>query len=45
MELIKELFSSPFGILSALVILFMFGMAIFFIILFIKKSGKQSKPK
>ncbi len=41
MELIKELFSSPFGILSAIVILFMLAMAVFFVILFIKKSGKK----
>ncbi|WP_223670938.1 DUF3149 domain-containing protein [Kangiella shandongensis] len=42
MELLKELFSSPYGIFSAVGILFMLAMAAFFIILFVKKSAEKS---
>ncbi|NVJ67336.1 MAG: DUF3149 domain-containing protein [Gammaproteobacteria bacterium] len=41
MELIKELLGNEFGIMSAIVILFILGMAVFFIWLFIKKSGEK----
>ncbi len=41
MDMIKELFSSEFGIMSAIVILFIIGMAIYFIWLFIRKSGQK----
>ncbi|NVK21311.1 MAG: DUF3149 domain-containing protein [Kangiellaceae bacterium] len=43
MEIIKELFSNPFGIMSAIVIFVMLGMAGYFVWLFIKKSGEPPK--
>lgn len=45
MALFKELFSSSFGIMSALVILFMIGMGVFFVIMFVKKAYQAPIPE
>lgn len=45
MELLKELFSSSFGIMSAIVILFMLGMGVFFTVLFVKKAYEAPVPQ
>ncbi|GAA0201897.1 hypothetical protein GCM10009123_06500 [Kangiella japonica] len=45
MELIKELFSSSLGIMSALMILFMIGMGVFFTVLFVKKAYEAQEPQ
>lgn len=39
MKLFVDLFTTDFGLLSAAVIAFMLVMAVFFIILFTKKTG------
>ena len=44
MELLQQLISSPFGIMSGIVILFMLGMGVFFTILFIKKAMQSPIP-
>jgi hypothetical protein len=44
MELFKQLISSPFGIMSAMVILFMLAMGVFFTILFVKKAMQAPEP-
>lgn len=43
MDILKELFSNEFGIMSAVVIIFMLGMAAYFAWLFVKKSGEKPK--
>ncbi|AOE50667.1 DUF3149 domain-containing protein [Kangiella sediminilitoris] len=45
MKLFSELFSSPFGIFSAIVIIAILVMAVFFIYLFVSKSAQKPGEK